>query len=146
MFKSSLNGDFLQTAYSCQSESHVTTDGQSVLVSSTRQGLRPDFYYCQTVAGLLMWCAVSDEKTCLSFTIAASPRQRSHFWVWVPRDSWPHFIDSPPPTWRARSPYLYPPRTGWPSYYAPGTGFPFRHLWLAGSRWRFPNPPPRWNS
>jgi hypothetical protein len=21
-----------------------------------------------------------------------------------------------PPTWRARSPYLYPPGTGWPSY------------------------------
>jgi hypothetical protein len=29
-----------------------------------------------------------------------------------------------PPTWRARSLYLYLPRTGWPSY-TPGTGFPF---------------------
>jgi hypothetical protein len=28
-----------------------------------------------------------------------------------------------PQTWRARSPYLYPPGTGWPSY-TPGTGFP----------------------
>jgi hypothetical protein len=27
-----------------------------------------------------------------------------------------------PPTWRARSPYLYPPGTGWPSY-TPGIGF-----------------------
>jgi hypothetical protein len=34
-------------------------------------GLRPDFYYCQTVGGLLMWGAVSDERTGLSFTIAA---------------------------------------------------------------------------
>jgi hypothetical protein len=25
-------------------------------------------------------------------------------------------IRDPPPTWRARSPYLYPPGTGWPSY------------------------------
>jgi hypothetical protein len=30
-------------------------------------GLRADFYYCQTVAGLLMWGALSDEKTGLSF-------------------------------------------------------------------------------
>jgi hypothetical protein len=26
-------------------------------------GLRPDFCYCQTVAGLLMWGALSDERT-----------------------------------------------------------------------------------
>jgi hypothetical protein len=30
----------------------------------------------QTVAGLLMWEAFSDEGTGLSFTIAAGPRQR----------------------------------------------------------------------
>jgi hypothetical protein len=29
-----------------------------------------------------------------------------------------------PSIWRARSPYLYPPGTGWPSY-TPSTGFPF---------------------
>jgi hypothetical protein len=46
--------------------------------------LRPDFYYCQTVAGLLMWGALSDERTGLSFTIAAGPRQRSHLRVRVP--------------------------------------------------------------
>jgi hypothetical protein len=28
--------------------------------------LRPDLYYCQTVAGLLMWGALSDERTGLS--------------------------------------------------------------------------------
>jgi hypothetical protein len=39
-----------------------------------------------------------------------------------------------PPTWRARSPYLYPP----------GTGFPFHRLvQFAGLRWRYSNPPPR---
>jgi hypothetical protein len=37
----------------------------------------------------------------------------------VPRDSRPYFIVQflvNPPTLRARSPYLYPPGTGWPSY------------------------------
>jgi hypothetical protein len=29
--------------------------------------LRPDLYYCQTVAGLLMWGALSDVRTVLSF-------------------------------------------------------------------------------
>jgi hypothetical protein len=45
-------------------------------------GLRPDLYYCQTVAGLL-----SDERMGLSFTMATGPRQRSHSPVRVPRDS-----------------------------------------------------------
>jgi hypothetical protein len=40
--------------------------------------LRPDFYYCQTIENLLMWGALSEERTGLSFTIAAGPRQRSH--------------------------------------------------------------------
>jgi hypothetical protein len=48
-----------------------------------------------------------------------------------------------PPTWRARSLYLYLPGTGWPSY-TPGTGLPFRRLlWFAGLRWRYSNLPPR---
>jgi hypothetical protein len=49
-----------------------------------------------------------------------------------------------PPTWRARSPYLYPPVTGWPSC-IPGIGFPFKHTWLAGLRWSHSNPPPQKN-
>jgi hypothetical protein len=32
----------------------------------------------------LIWGALSDERTGLSFTIAAGPRQRSHFQVRVP--------------------------------------------------------------
>jgi hypothetical protein len=44
------------------------------------------FYYCQTVGGLLMWGALSDQRTGLPFTIAAGPRQRSHSWIRVPRD------------------------------------------------------------
>jgi hypothetical protein len=64
-----------------ESESHVTTDGQPASLSWNKApiwGLGPDLYCCQTVAGLLMWGALSDERTGLSFTIAAGPRQRSH--------------------------------------------------------------------
>jgi hypothetical protein len=91
-------------------------------------GLRPDFYYCQTFAGLLMWGALSDKRTGLPFTIAAGPRQRSHPWFRIPRDSWPYFTVSDsrlPPTWRARSPYLYPPGTGWLQLYPKALGFFF---------------------
>jgi hypothetical protein len=46
-----------------------------------------------------------------------------------------------PPTWRARSPYLYPPGS---PVIPPGTGFPFRCLLLfTGLRWRYLNLPPR---
>jgi hypothetical protein len=71
------------------SENYVTIDGQSASLSQCQTviwGLRPDFYYCHTVAGLSMWGAVSDERTGL-FTIAAGPRQRSHSRVRAPRNS-----------------------------------------------------------
>jgi hypothetical protein len=90
-----------------ESESYVTTDGQSASLSWDRAsiwGLR-----CQIIAGLLMWGALSDERTGLSFTIAAVPRQRSHSRVRVPWDSRPYFtvsdsrlsFSSPPTTRRA---------------------------------------------
>jgi hypothetical protein len=46
----------------------------------------------------------------------------------VPRDSRPYFIvpiHENPPTWRAMSPYLYRPETGW-SRYTPGHWVPFK--------------------
>jgi hypothetical protein len=72
------------------------------------RGLRPDFYYRRTVAGLLMWGAVSDEWTGLSFTVAAGSSQRRHSLVRAPLDSRPYFtvsdlrllISSPPTTRR----------------------------------------------
>jgi hypothetical protein len=63
------------------SQSFVTTDGQSASLSwcqATIWSPRPDSYYCQTVAGLLMWGALSDGRTGLPFTIVAGPHQRSH--------------------------------------------------------------------
>jgi hypothetical protein len=55
--------------------------------------------YCPTVAGLLKRGALSDERSGLSFTIAAGPYQRSHSRVRVPWDSRPYFTvsDSRPP-------------------------------------------------
>jgi tryptophan-rich sensory protein len=53
-------------------ESYITTNGQMASLSWCQApiwGLQPDFYYCQTIAGLLMWVALSDEKTGLSFTM-----------------------------------------------------------------------------
>jgi hypothetical protein len=80
-----------------ESESYITTGGQSTSLSWNKKtiwGLRPDFYYCQTVVCLLFWGALSDERTDLSFTISADPRQRSHSWITVPWDSRPYFTVS----------------------------------------------------
>jgi hypothetical protein len=66
----------------------------------------------------------------MSFTIAAGPRQRSHFRVRVPRDSLQYFTISDsrlPQPGGPGPPYLYPPRTGWPSY-APRHWVPFPSL------------------
>jgi hypothetical protein len=46
------------------------TDGQLASLSWNKApiwGLRADLYYCPTVAGFLMWAALSDERTGLSF-------------------------------------------------------------------------------
>jgi hypothetical protein len=82
------------TSSESESESYVMTDGQSASLSWNKApiwGLRPDFYQCQTVAGLLMWSAPSDERTPLSFTIAVGPRQPSHSRVRFPWDLRPYF-------------------------------------------------------
>jgi hypothetical protein len=104
----------------------------------------PDFCYCQTIAGLLMWGALSEERTGLSFTIAAGPRQRSHSQVRVLRDSWPHFTvsDSRLPQPGGLGPRIYIPQEQRDPIIPPGTGFPFRRLRLAELHWRYPNPPP----
>jgi hypothetical protein len=92
-----------------QSESYITTDGQLASLSWNKApicDLRPDLYYCQIVASLFVWEALSDERTSLSFTIAAGPRHRSHSWVRIPWDSWPYFTVSD-----SRLPFSSPPTT-----------------------------------
>jgi hypothetical protein len=54
----------------------------------------PSWAYDQTVAGLLMWGANSDDGAGLPFATAAGPCQRSHSWVRVPRDLSAYFTVS----------------------------------------------------
>jgi hypothetical protein len=112
---------FLKTTSKSESESYITTDGQAASLSWNKAptwGLRTYFYYFQTVACLLMWGALSDERTGMSFTIAAGSRQRSHSRS-ESRDTRDHILLS-----QIRV-------------------FPFRRLLLpAGLRWRYSIPPP----
>jgi hypothetical protein len=59
-----------------------------------------------TVASLLMWGALSDKRTGLSFTIAADPRQCCHSRVRVLWDSRPYSTASD-----SRLPFSSPPMT-----------------------------------
>jgi hypothetical protein len=102
-------------------EPYVTTDSQSASLSWNKAptwGLRPNFYYCQAVAGLLIWGAFSDERTSLSITVASGHARAvilgsESLWT---RD---HILLS-----KIRD-------------------FPFRRLLrLAGSQWRYSTPPP----
>jgi hypothetical protein len=123
--------------------------GQSVLVSDPHVGTATNFSHSlfdHFRQFLVCWCGgdLSGERTGLYFSVFARYRQRSVSQIWVPRDWWECFIVSifeTPPTWRARSLYLYPPRTGWPSY-TPGHwvwGELFAELpliWLGSHTWR----------
>jgi hypothetical protein len=85
----------------------------------------------------------------LPFTIRVGPRQRSHSWVRVPRDSWPYFTvsDSILPKPGGPNPCIYIPQGQGGPVISPGTGFPFRRLLrLAEQRWRYSNPPPQASS
>jgi hypothetical protein len=75
--------------------------------------------FLQTVVWLLFCSALSDERTGLYFVVqlllgparavtlrSKSRRTQAIFYCLI----------ETPPTWRARSPYLYLPGTGWPSY------------------------------
>jgi hypothetical protein len=112
---------FPNKLHSSHSQSFVTTDGQSASLSWCEApiwGLRPDFYYCQTVQ--VCWCgalSLTRERVCCLQFLLASPAQS----FLGPSPAGLVTISyclrfETPPTWRARSPYLYPPGTGWPSY------------------------------
>jgi hypothetical protein len=90
--------------------------------------------------------ALSDERTGLSFTIAAGPRQRSHSRVRVPRHSWPYLIvsDSTLPQLGGPGPRIYIPQEQGGPVIPSCTGFPFRRfLRFAGLQWNYSNLPPR---
>jgi hypothetical protein len=93
-----------------------------------------------------MWGALCHERTGLSFTTAAGPRQRNHSQVWDPPGPWPYFSVSdlilPQPGGPGHRMYISQEQSG--PVIPPGTGFPFsRVLRLAGLWWRYSNPPPR---
>jgi hypothetical protein len=109
-------------------------------------GPKTRFLYCQPVAGLLMWGALSNERTGLSFTIAIGPRQRRCSRVRVQRDSWPYFTVSGSTLLQpgGPGPRIYIPQAQVGRVILPGTGFSFRHfLRLEGLRWKYSNPPAR---
>jgi hypothetical protein len=79
-----------------RSQSYVTINGHSASLSWCQTpiwGPKTKFVLL-SVAGLLMWCALSDDGTGLSFTNASGPQQCSNSWVRVSRDSWWYFAVS----------------------------------------------------
>jgi hypothetical protein len=111
-----------QSQSQSQSQSHIATDCQSISKSWCRapSGAHDHIciYYSLTVTVLFFWGALFDERTGLSFIYATGPRQHSRSRVRAPLDSWRYFIIS-------------------------DLRLPFRRLLrLAGSRWRYSNPPP----
>jgi hypothetical protein len=81
-----------------QSQSHIATGCQSVSKSWCRvpSGTHDQVfsYYYVTVTVLFLWCALCDEKTGLSFVIAAGSCQLSLSRVRVPWGSRPYFTVS----------------------------------------------------
>jgi hypothetical protein len=82
-------------AHLSESDSYVTTDGQSASLTWYKApiwGLRPDFYFGTeygirlTITFLIPWGALSDERTGLSFVCAPGPCHRSLSRVLVPWD------------------------------------------------------------
>jgi hypothetical protein len=106
---------------------------QSVLLSGTHLGPTTNFSFslifffrrlrvCYLVAPTLMRGWVCNLLLLLVLASAIPFGSQSH----GNQDSivLPQFFRAPPPTWRARSPYLYPLGTEWPRY-TPGHWIPF---------------------
>jgi hypothetical protein len=149
VLRSSLNGDSLPTELNQMSHSELlydwrfTTNQFILMPSSLRLTTiwhpRRDFIYCQIIACLLMWGALSDERTGLSTTgqvchlqpLLVLASRRSHSRVWVPRDSWPHFTISDSRLLQpgGLGPRIYIPQEQCSPAILPGTGFPHHHLW-----------------
>jgi hypothetical protein len=147
MFRGDRSKDLPHT---CKSKSKLCYDrrpvGQSVLASSPHLGPKTRFLLLSDSYGFVVSSALSDERTSLSFTIAAGPRQRGHSQVRVPRYSRPYFTvsDSRLPQPGGPGPRMYIPQEKGGPVITPGIGFPFRCLLrLAGLRWRYSTPPQR---
>jgi hypothetical protein len=79
------------SSFISQSQSYVTTDGQSASLSwykAPMWGLRPDLYFCQTAAGLLIWGTLSNGRMGLAF--ARSSFIGECFYKYIKIKSVPH--------------------------------------------------------
>jgi hypothetical protein len=105
-----------------QSQSFFTTSDLPPIISSWRQApwdSRPVIFLTEHLRSSSLCNILFEDRMCLSFTIAAGPRQCNHSRVQVPQGLKTIFYTlrfETLPTWRVRSPYLYPEGTGWPSY------------------------------
>jgi hypothetical protein len=99
--------------------------------------LRPKtrFYYCQTVTGSLIWGALSDERTGLSFTIAAGPLQvfSSPISAGLITPFCCLIFETPQPGGPGPRIYILQEQRG--PVLPPGTVFPFRCLLPPGSHY-----------
>jgi hypothetical protein len=125
--------------------------GQSVLVSGTHLGLGDQFFFLLEISfRLLRVCyfvapSLTRVQVCnlLYNCFWALPEQS--LLSEVPQNSRPYFTVSSetPPTWRARSPYLFPPRNRVTQLYPRALGSLFVASYDSqGLRWRYSNPPP----
>jgi hypothetical protein len=93
--------------------------GQSVLMSSTHLGPKNRILLLSDSFGfVLMWGALSDERTGVSFQLLLALASAV---ILGSKSRGPMSIFyclrfETRPIWRARSPHLYPPGSGWPSY------------------------------
>jgi hypothetical protein len=87
-----------------------------------------------TLAARVLCNILSDERMCLSFTIAADPRQRCHSRVRVPRDSWRYCTVWDPilPQPGGPVPRIYIPQEQGAQLYPPAPG----SLLVASYVWR----------
>jgi hypothetical protein len=93
---------------------------QSVLVSSPLiLGPIRDLYYCQTIANLLMWGALSEENTGISFTVATGSSPVKPFLNPSPKTLYFVVTDSRLPRTGGPGPRLYP-QASFASYVSQG--------------------------
>jgi hypothetical protein len=116
------------------------------LSSSPIWGPRPDFCYCQTLAGLIMWMrSIWQEDGCVvcnwwlvlaNAVILWSESRGTHDQILLSQIRVFTNLEG-------QAPVFISPRNKVARLYT-GTGFPFRRLLrLPGLRWRYSNPPPR---
>jgi hypothetical protein len=145
-----LNPSSPLTDYNSKPKSKLCYDrrsvGQSVLVSSLHLGPKTRFYYCQRVAGLLMWAALSEERTIcplqLLLALASPVILQSEF-----RGTHGHILLSDSRLSLPGGPephiYMYASPRNRVAQFIPGTGFPLRRLlrlaFEPASTWREDN-------